>query len=385
MWKWVSFLHEAVDQRKVSKRLVSGSRKRKKGASEEEEIEELDGSLAKWHIITLSATYKDEVSTTDRSVVAGSNEDYKKGGLAILWGREIDLSIINFSNSHIDAVVNCDTVRNGFWFLTSTYGNPDSNLRHRLWDLIRSLCRNNEDPWEGAQCISERLDRGLAKSEWWHMCPNASVTHGLVAFSDHVLIWMDMERSCGNQLAIWDRHSFGHMQKKLLQAKQHMSMLHEKVHLGANREMHKWLERDEVIWRQRSKALWLKEGDQNSKYFDLKASQRIRKNKIGKLEDDNGVWLEPEGRDRLIMDYFRNLFKTSSPNGSLNFLEPFAGRVSNNMNEELCNEYSTEEVKAALQQMNPTKALGPDGMSPSFFQKYWNVVGESVTSTILVH
>lgn len=123
----------------------------------------------------------------------------------------------------------------------------DAVLRYRTWDLIRSLCRNNGDPWlvlgafnavlhhhekrvgrprpkrqiasfrdvvgecglrdlgfkgypftwcnrrEGAQCISERLDRCLANTSWWHMFPNAIVTHGLVAYLDHVPLWVDME------------------------------------------------------------------------------------------------------------------------------------------------------------------------------------------------
>uniref|UniRef100_A0A803MR95 RNase H type-1 domain-containing protein n=1 Tax=Chenopodium quinoa TaxID=63459 RepID=A0A803MR95_CHEQI len=33
--------------------------------------------------------------------------------------------------------------------------------------------------------------------------------------------------------------------------------------------------------------------------------------------------------------------------------------------------------------MHPIKALGPDGMCPRFFQSYWNIVGSSVSSTML--
>ncbi|XP_035545961.1 uncharacterized protein LOC118348444 [Juglans regia] len=202
---------------------------------------------------------------------------------------------------------------------------------------------------------------------------------------------MKLIKSCGNQLAVWNRHSFDHVQKIIFQAKQNLLRLHENGHLGNNREeseiawaeVHKWLERDEVMWIQRSKALWLKEGNRNSKYFHMKASQRRKKNKIGKLQDENWVWQELEGRDMLVIDYFRNMFTTSSLRGSLNFLESLVGRVDNSMNEELSKVYSAKEVKVALQQMNPTKAPGPDGMSPVFFQKYWNMVGEPVISAML--
>ncbi|KAL5736834.1 hypothetical protein ACOSQ2_031622 [Xanthoceras sorbifolium] len=46
--------------------------------------------------------------------------------------------------------------------------------------------------------------------------------------------------------------------------------------------------KDEIFWRQRSRALWLKEGDKNTKNFHSKASQRKKRNQILGLVDDDG-------------------------------------------------------------------------------------------------
>lgn len=53
------------------------------------------------------------------------------------------------------------------------------------------------------------------------------------------------------------------------------------------------------------------------------------------------------------------------------------------MNEELTKIFTKDEIYEALKQMRPTKALGPDDMSPIFFQKYWHIIGDSVPKPIV--
>ena len=53
------------------------------------------------------------------------------------------------------------------------------------------------------------------------------------------------------------------------------------------------------------------------------------------------------------------------------------------MNESLTHVFTREEVATALKQIHPTKAPGPDGMSAIFYQKYWDIVGSSVTNMVL--
>ncbi|KAL5751045.1 hypothetical protein ACOSP7_025648 [Xanthoceras sorbifolium] len=47
-------------------------------------------------------------------------------------------------------------------------------------------------------------------------------------------------------------------------------------------------DRMEQFWRQRSRAMWLKDGDRNTRFFHSKATQRRRRNRIVGLMGDDG-------------------------------------------------------------------------------------------------
>ena len=49
----------------------------------------------------------------------------------------------------------------------------------------------------------------------------------------------------------------------------------------------------------------------------------------------------------------------------------------------LFGDFTAEEVELALFQMGPTKAPGLDDMNALFYQKFWHVVGETITMAVL--
>jgi hypothetical protein len=52
------------------------------------------------------------------------------------------------------------------------------------------------------------------------------------------------------------------------------------------------------------------------------------------------------------------------------------------MNEELVKPYTDLEIKAALFQMGPTKALGPDGFPALFYQTHWEFLKDDICSAV---
>lgn len=50
-------------------------------------------------------------------------------------------------------------------------------------------------------------------------------------------------------------------------------------------------------------------------------------------------------------------------------------RVTRAQNEALTQEFTECEVKDDLFAMHPDKSPGSDGMNPSFYQKFWDIVG----------
>ena len=81
--------------------------------------------------------------------------------------------------------------------------------------------------------------------------------------------------------------------------------------------------------------------------------------------------------------YYRNLFTSSNGFEMEKVIELVDHVVTEEMTQSLVRPYTEEEIRTALFQMHPSKAPGPNGMLPFFFQKFWHIVGHDVTSAVL--
>ena len=69
-----------------------------------------------------------------------------------------------------------------------------------------------------------------------------------------------------------------------------------------------------MFWRQKSRVLWLREDDRNSKYFHALVKKRRAGNRITQLLDEIGNVVEDEeGLVAISTSYFRQIFESSNP------------------------------------------------------------------------
>lgn len=129
----------------------------------------------------------------------------------------------------------------------------------------------------------------------------------------------------------------------------------------------------------------LKEGDKNTSFFfHEKASRRKARNIVSRIKDEHGCWCEKEGDIELVfVSYFEQIFQTQDNIDAELVTSLVRPSMTSELNPMLTKRIAGEEVYAAHQQMHPTKAPGPDGMSALFFQKFWHIVSRDVISFVL--
>ena len=103
--------------------------------------------------------------------------------------------------------------------------------------------------------------------------------------------------NCAAELSKWSSNVFRQIPKKIQAKRNELNSLTLQDKDGAfsseiscvKREINDLLDDEEIYWGQRAKALWLKEGDKNTKFFHVQAFEWRKQNTI------TGIW-ESHGR-----------------------------------------------------------------------------------------
>ncbi|XP_050253672.1 uncharacterized protein LOC126699744 [Quercus robur] len=108
---------------------------------------------------------------------------------------------------------------------------------------------------------------------------------------------------CQSKLTWWSRLAIGNITRQLKEKKVQLRKAEDAAIVGKSmsrvfrlkREINDLLSKEEKMWRQRSRTLWLHEGDGNTRFFHSQATHRYRRNKIEVIENLVGERCEEEG------------------------------------------------------------------------------------------
>jgi len=259
---------------------------------------------------------------------------------------------------------------------------------------------------------ASRIDRIMVSTEWNNLFTNIKQTTMQRVTSDHIPIallcghweqsksyfkfenwwlnqgfverikvwWNDFEfygkpdyilacklKALKGKLKEWSRYEQGNLKLQKNNLLNQMAVLesHQSNRILTEEEIEKkptlfmeyegCLKNEEVAWRQRSRALWLKEGDRNTKFFHQTANAHKRYNHIDQLEVQGENITEPNRIKEEIISFYKKMY-----------IEPEGWRPSGNIsnhptitvgeNEALQADFEEQEVLECLKMCAIDKA-----------------------------
>ncbi|XP_075645387.1 uncharacterized protein LOC142616412 [Castanea sativa] len=127
---------------------------------------------------------------------------------------------------------------------------------------------------------------------------------------------------------------------------------------------------EEISWRQKSKVLFLKEGDSNTRFFHRMANSNRRSNCIENLMIDGVL---SSNQDRIvdhIEQFYMNLYSERQEQHPFPNVLDFP-RISRDNVDWLERPFEDSEIFDVIKEFNEDKSPGPDGFSMAFFQACW--------------
>ena len=124
---------------------------------------------------------------------------------------------------------------------------------------------------------------------------------------------------------------------------------------------------------------WALEGERNTKFYHAIAKGKLVRNKIRRIRDERGVWLDSKVEivDHVV-SFFASLYKSEVHEMEDELFEVVPKLISNSDNEVLTGLASMAEVKGVVFSMSVESAPRVDGFFGKFFQVAWELIKEDL-------
>ena len=134
---------------------------------------------------------------------------------------------------------------------------------------------------------------------------------------------------------------------------------------------------DEINWRQKSKVQWLREGDNNTRYFHRIANSNCCNNTICHLSTVGEISTDQFEIMKGVTCFYQHLFADEAIR--LPFLDGLDFAIIDEEDRRMLDSpFTEEEVFGVVKSMNGDKAPSPDGFSLAFFQVCWGIVKDDI-------
>eukprot|EP00253_Pinus_taeda_P035962 PITA_35962 len=196
----------------------------------------------------------------------------------------------------------------------------------------------------------------------------------------------------------WNKEEFGNIleekqkletemeeiqQKIINEGRTEESSVREGIILGKLEERRK---QEEVLWRQKSRIKWLREGERNTRFFHQAMVHHRQRNIIFSIKNENGERIvEQEGIERVLMDYHKGILTKPQVDRSeaiRQICRVIPRMVTEDQNKALMRAASLDEVEEVVMSMKKGTAPGPDGFTVDFYQAGWHFLGKEILDLV---
>eukprot|EP00253_Pinus_taeda_P003838 PITA_03838 len=196
----------------------------------------------------------------------------------------------------------------------------------------------------------------------------------------------------------WNKEEFGNIMEEKQKLEEEMEALQQRIInegrteessqkegiiLGKLEERRK---QEEVLWRQKSRIKWLREGERNTRFFQQAMIHHRQRNRIFSIKNEGGERIvEQEGIEKVLMEYHKGIL-TESLMGRFEAIKEVCTAipriVTEDQNRALMRAASLEEVEEVVMSMKKGTAPGPDGFTVDFYQAGWHFMGKEILELI---
>eukprot|EP00253_Pinus_taeda_P015705 PITA_15705 len=238
--------------------------------------------------------------------------------------------------------------------------------------------------WLRKEGLMEKLE------EWWRM----SEQRGKNNMHTFQLKLKEMK----NKIKKWNKEESGNItedKKRLeqrmadLQQMDIMEGIEEERTQEEGRVLNQLEERrkqEEILWKQKSRVQWLREGERNTKFFHKEMVQHRQRNRIFSIKNQEGQRvIQHEEIEKVMVNHFKDILRepqTNRADAIAKISTEIPNVVTRDQNLALMRKITMEEVEDIVRNMKRNKAPGPDGYTVEFFQAGWKFLAAEVLEVV---